>query len=68
MGIKRAIKNRQSAIGAAISLLEDSHIQNNKFRMGALGSGDIDTAIAILKALMPAEDNNVVLVRDAGGA
>ncbi len=35
-------------IKSALSCLQSSHVQENKHRLGALGSQDIDSAIASL--------------------
>lgn len=42
-------KETTDRIKAALAALESDHVQKNKFRMGILGSQDIDIAVANLK-------------------
>lgn len=53
LAAQREAKSIQSALLAARSLLMSSHVQNNKFRMGALGAGDIGSAILLIEACIP---------------
>ena len=51
--------------------LTDDHVAKNKFRLGALGSGDIDSAIRTIDAALARETDNKILLKrqmgDCGG-
>jgi hypothetical protein len=39
----KALSEAASLIESALDLLNQSHVKDNQWRLGALGSGDIDT-------------------------
>lgn len=47
--ITRAQSEDKANIKAALATLKSDHVQNNSFRLGALGKSDIDMAIRILE-------------------
>lgn len=53
LATKRTMERQEQAIQYALDYLRSSHVQSNKGRMGVLGAGDIDAAIAILKNAVP---------------
>lgn len=49
--LARKYAEARNAAKAALLFLESDHIQNNKFRMGAIGAQDIISAIRSLRSI-----------------
>ena len=49
--LARKYADAKKAAKAALMFLESDHIQNNKFRMGAIGAQDIISAINSLRSI-----------------
>ncbi len=48
---REEVEKMAETVKCIIDLLSGPHVQDNKYRMGALGSGDIDRALTLLRGM-----------------